>query len=101
MTADRDVDIKLWKFAFPSTASSVLEEEQNGSRIYYLSGRDGKTVVKFSVGDGTRIGIMATGDGKLGKGVLGAIPIHIVAERENIRLAAGQKLSWEISVEPK
>jgi hypothetical protein len=53
------------------------------------------------VPEGTKIRVLATGDSKIGKGVLGAIPIHLVAEAESIKLAMGQKLSWEISVEPK
>ncbi len=101
VTAIRDVDITKWKFAFPSTASSAYEAFQNGRTTFYLNGREGKSTVTFKVPDGTKIRVLATGDSKLGKGVLGAIPIHLVAEAENIKLATGQKLSWEISVEPK
>ena len=101
VTATRVVEIKQWKFAFPSTASSAYQAFQNRRQTFYMNGRDGKSTVTFKVPDGTKIRVVATGDGKLGKGVLGAIPIHLVAEAENIKLAAGQKLSWEISVEPK
>lgn len=100
LTAERDTEIKLWKFAFPSTASSANTANENGRQTFYLNGREGKTTVSFKAA-GTRIGIVAFGDGRLGKGVLGAIPIHLVAETENIKLAAGQKFTWEISVEPK
>lgn len=101
VTAERDTEIKLWKFVFPSTASSSYMTDQNGRQTFYLNWREGKSTVSFKVADGTKIRVMAAGDGKLGKGVLGAIPLHLVAETENIKLAAGQKLSWEISVEPK
>ncbi len=101
VTALKDVEIRQWKFVLPSTASSVYEAFQNGRVTFYMNGREGKSSVTFKVADGTKIRVVATGDGKLGKGVLGAIPIHLVAEAENIKLAAGQKLSWEISVEPK
>jgi len=101
VTAEKDVEIKLWKFVFPSTASSAYEAFQNGRTTFYLNGRDGKSTVTFKVPDGTKIRVLATGDSKLGKGVLGAIPIHLVAETENIKLTAGQKLSWEMSVEVK
>ena len=101
ITATHDVEIKLWKFAFPSTASSAYEAFQNGRTTFYMNGREGKSTVTFKVPDGTKIRTLATGDSKLGKGVLGAIPIHLVAETENIRLTSGQKMSWEISVEPR
>ncbi len=98
VTADRDIEIKLWKFAFPSTASSSSASAEN---TYTLTGREGTTAVTFKVIVGTKIRIVAAGDSKLSKGVLGAIPLHLVAENANIKLKAGQKLSWEISVEPK
>lgn len=101
LTAQRDVEIKVWKFAFPSTAPSVYEAFQNGRTTFYMNGREGKSTVTFKVPDDTKIRVIATGDSKLSKGVLGAIPIHLVAENENIKLASGQTISWEISVEPK
>ena len=67
---------------------------QNGRQIFYLDGREGKSTVAFKVSDSTQIGTIVTGDSKLGKGVLGAIPLHLVAEAENIKLSAGQKLRF-------
>lgn len=101
VTAVRAVDITRWKFAFPSTASSAYEAFQNGRQTFYMNGREGKSTVTFKVPNGTKIRVLASGDSKLGKGVLGAIPIHLVAEAENVKLAAGRTLTWEISVEPK
>ncbi len=101
VTAVKDVEIVKWKFVFPSTASSAYEAFQNGRTAFYMNGREGKSTVAFKVPDGTNIRVLAAGDSKLSKGVLGAIPFHLVAEADNIKLAAGQKLSWEISVEPK
>ena len=72
-----------------------------GRGVRHLDGREGPTTVTFKLTDGQDIRVFAAGDGKLSKGVLGAIPLHLVAEKANIKLAAGQKLSWEISVEPK
>lgn len=101
VTATRDIEIKEWKFALPSTATSAKETQENGVRIFDLDGREGHTIVTFKLNNGQDIRVFAAGDGKLSKGVLGAIPIHIIAEKANIKLAAGQKLSWEISIEPK
>lgn len=101
VTADRDVVIKRWKFVLPTTASSVAQTESDGRRTFDLRGREGVLSAVFRQLDGTRFSTMATGDSKLGKGVLGAIPLHLVAESENIKLGPGRSISWEISVEPK
>ncbi|MFT3744801.1 MAG: hypothetical protein QM785_10985 [Pyrinomonadaceae bacterium] len=101
LTAIRAVEIKEWKFVFPSTATSAKETAENGTRTFDLDGREGHTTVTFKLNDGQDVRIFAAGDGKLSKGVLGAIPLHLVAEKSNIKLVAGQRLSWEISVEPK
>ena len=101
VTADNKIEIKLWKFAFPSTASSSYMQVENGRQAFYLDGREGKTRVGFKLVDGSIIREIAAGDGKLSKGVLGAIPLHLVAEKENIKLVPGEKISWEISIEPK
>jgi hypothetical protein len=46
-----------------------------------------------------RFGLTATGDGRPGKGVLGPVPIHLVAETGEFRLAKREKFGWEISFE--
>lgn len=97
LTATKDVQIGSWKFALPSTASVV----QQSGNVFFLEGREGKMKVEFIPIDGTSFSIYATGDGKLGKGVLGAIPLHIIAISKNLTLKKGQTLTWKISMEPQ
>ncbi|MEK7854513.1 MAG: hypothetical protein AAB288_00360, partial [Acidobacteriota bacterium] len=101
ITAAKDVEIKLWKFALPVTSTSVRVFGGIKGQPFELSGPDGMTSVSFQLPEGTKLSVWASGDGKLSKGVLRAIPLHIVAENADIKLATGQKLTWEISVEPK
>ncbi len=101
ITAAKDVEIKLWKFALPVTSTSVRVFGGIKGQPFELSGPDGVTSVSFQLPEGTKLSVWASGDSKLSKGVLRAIPLHIVAENSDIRLAIGQKLTWEISVEPK
>lgn len=96
VTANVDVEIKAWKFALPSTASDVKEY---GANSYVLSGRGGTLGAAFKPFSGTSFSIFAAGDSRLSKGVLGAIPIHVVAEAANLKLRKGEKLSWELSLE--
>lgn len=101
LTASKDVEIKAWKFAFPSTATSAVPVFSVDQFRFELKGPEGKTAVAFKVPDGTKIGVIAAGDSKLSKGVLRAIPLHLSAENENMRLNSGQTMTWQISVEPK
>ena len=41
----------------------------------------------------------ATGESKLSKGVLLAIPLHLIYTAENIQLKKDKKLTWQISLE--
>lgn len=101
LTAIRETEIKIWKFAFPSTGNSFSSGRSGQRWDVVLTGPEGDAAVSIEVPEGTRIGINATGDSRLSKGVVRAIPLHIVAEKTNIKLSAGQKWSWTISVEPR
>jgi hypothetical protein len=101
VTAAREVEIKLWRVAFTSTASSAETSTKVGRQVFQLSGREGRTTVGLVLPEAATVKFVATGDSRLGKGVLGAIPIHLVAETKNLKLASGQSMSWEIVIEPR
>jgi hypothetical protein len=42
--------------------------------------------------------IMATGDSALGRGVHGAIPLHLVFEADNIEVRSGNPLKYKIAL---
>ena len=96
VTATEDVSVKNWRVAIPSTATSV---ERLDPEVFDLadSGWTLRTTIK-ALPD-TRIRIDAAGNGPLSKGVLGAIPLHIVAERSSFLLKKGESVSWELRLE--
>lgn len=96
LTADNDLVIKKWRVAFPATG----DKEQTGAmdRII-LVGREGTLSVGIKSDWKLSREIVATGDSKIGKGVLGAIPIHLVYEAKDIQLKKGKGVSWEIELE--
>jgi len=99
LIADHDLKIKRWWVAVPTTAdrSQVL---MNGDvRTDVLHGREGtlKVTAKADWKFGTELN--ATGDSKLGKGVLGAIPLHLIYSAENIKLAKDKKYAWRLTLE--
>ena len=96
---DRELKIEDWQVAIPTTAADARIEFVNGNIRYILEGRDGKLAVTVNVPDQTKLSVNATGDSRLGKGVLGAIPIHLTAENNNIELGKGKQLSWTLTLE--
>jgi hypothetical protein len=101
VTADKPVEIALWQFIFPSTADNVRQEIIRDGRAFDLSGREGTTRLILKIDGAATVRTFAAGDSKLSKGVLGSIPLHLVVEKQNVKLATGQKLSWEVSAEPQ
>lgn len=96
LTATLNVEVKQWKFALPSTGSLV----RSSGNTFILAGREGELKAEFDPIPGTGFSTLATGDGRLGKGVLGAIPIHIVAEAKNISLKKGETITWKLTLQP-
>ncbi len=95
VTAAEDVSVKGWKFVIPSTATSVEQK----SSVFDLAGSGWILRAGFTPMPDTRFRIAAAGNGPLSKGVLGAIPIHIVAERGAFNLKKGESVSWELTLE--
>lgn len=97
LTADNDITIKKWRVAIPTTADKV----QNNDTNYIFSGREGTLGFNIKTDWKTTVETLATGDSRLGKGVLGAIPIHLIFQSTDLQLKKGQKMSWEMSLELK
>lgn len=99
VTAAADVSVKGWKAVIPSTATSVERRSDLGLESVDLS-RDKWTLrAAIEPMPDTRIRVDAAGNGPLSKGVLGAIPIHIIAERGAFSLKKGESVSWELTLE--
>ncbi len=95
VTAEQDVSVRSWKVAIPSTATSV--EQRSDS--FDLSGSGWMLRAGIKSMPETKLRIVAAGNGPLSKGVLGAIPIHIIVERGAFILKKGESVSWELTME--
>jgi hypothetical protein len=98
LTAQRNVQIQSWRFAFPTTASSVKTSDV-GDHSYRLEGRNGNLIVTMDTPSGSKFEILATGDSRLGKGVLGPIPIYLVAAAGPQNLVKGERIIWKLTLE--
>ena len=100
LTADRDLTIKNWRFTVPTTADRTrFEISEGGARTDIFEGREGILKTAAKADWQYRSSLLTTGDTRLGKGVLGAIPLHLVLEATDVALKKGQKQVWEISLE--
>ena len=99
VTATTNVSAKAWKFVVPSKATSVVRRNESGAEVLDLVGPKWTLRASIKPMAETRVRIDAAGNGPLSKGVLGAIPIHIVAERGAFTLKKGESVSWELTLE--
>lgn len=99
LTAEKDITIKNWRVAVPSTGEKTWFEIKSNQRTDYFSGREGTLGVTVKSDWKTNQSILATGDSRFGKGVLGAIPLHLIFESNNISIKKGKKMIWEITLE--
>lgn len=71
----------------------------NSKRTDVFQGREGTLKVVTNADWQFETSLEATGDSKLSKGVLLAIPLHLIYRAENIQLKKDKKLTWQISLE--
>jgi len=101
LTATKPVTIRRWRLAVPSTYFSVNTEQKNGGRIDRFYSSSGALEVQMS-GESVPMkrSVWAAGDSALGRGVHGAIPLHLVFETENLSLQQKQAFKYRITLRP-
>jgi hypothetical protein len=86
ITAKQPVDIRRWWLTVPSTYANVETLFEHNTRVDRFSSVNGSLEVRMveaSFPMTTRI--VASGDGPLGRGVRGAIPLHLVFDSKDLR----------------
>ncbi|HMT06632.1 MAG TPA: hypothetical protein PKA82_01405 [Pyrinomonadaceae bacterium] len=99
LTASKDIKIKRWWFAVTSTADKVRTETIGSTRTDILEGVEGILKVTATADWPISNSVLASGDSKLSKGVLRAIPLHLIYSSENLFLKANKKMSWKLDLE--
>ncbi|HKE55342.1 MAG TPA: hypothetical protein VKB46_01530 [Pyrinomonadaceae bacterium] len=102
VSASRAVNIRRWQLAVPTSYAKVDTETKSGVRSDRFSSNDGiLTVVLSDTSFPVSTSIMATGDGPLGRGVRGAIPLHLQFEARNLVVDAGKPLKYRLTLTPQ
>ncbi|MBC7798766.1 MAG: hypothetical protein H7Z37_18005, partial [Pyrinomonadaceae bacterium] len=98
LTSNKDLLIKNWRIAFPMTADKTFAETKNNARTDFFVGADKTLSVNASFDWQTEYSILATGDSRLGKGTLGAIPLHLIYTSKNLQLRANAPRRWKLEL---
>jgi hypothetical protein len=98
LSSTKPVSIRLWKLVVPSSYDEVYTDYKNGARADIFFSRLGKLEVKADAAFPLVASIKATGDGPLGKGVHGAIPLHLEFSSRDFLVKPGQPLKFKVSL---
>jgi hypothetical protein len=95
LSSKQPVSIKRWWLAVPTTHDHVETEMTKAVRFSSSQG-----VLEVSISDANfpvKSSILATGDSALGRGVHGAIPLHLVFEARDVE----SPVKYRITLTPK
>lgn len=99
LTASKDLKIKRWWVALPTTAEKSRIEMVGGKRTDVLEASEGTLRVSAIADWQYETTLKATGDSRLSKGVLLAIPLHLIYSAANLQLKRGKRVTWHISLQ--
>ena len=94
LSAKQPVKIRRWWLAIPTSYDRAEPEidETTGIRVDRFSSRNGRLSIQRFGNFQVRTSIVATGDSALGRGVHGAIPLHLVYEARDLTVTPGKPL---------
>jgi hypothetical protein len=97
--SDGPVSIRRWWVAVPTSYDRVETQNTGGVRVDRFSSKNGALEVSLSGATfPVSTSISASGDSPLGKGVHGAIPLHLVFESRNLTVTSGKPLKFKVSL---
>lgn len=95
------VSIRRWWLSVPTTHDRVETEMLKGARVDRFKSDKGSLEVRVSdVSFPFKATIMATGNSALGRGVHGAIPLHLVLEAKDITVN-NSVIKYKLALTPK
>ena len=93
------VDIRRWWMAVPASHDRVETQFVDGVRVDRFSSKAGQLEVKLSEPTfAVQTSIRATGDSALGRGVHGAIPLHLIYESKTVTVSPAKPLKFKITL---
>ena len=99
LIADRDVKIRHWWVAVPSTGDDYRVNITKNGRTDIFTGVDGRLAVSATAGWPLDTSVRAAGDSKLSKGPLRAIQLHLVYSTDGLQLLKDVRASWTLKLQ--
>ena len=93
LTAAAPADIRSWRVVIPTTAPAVDDNSLRGSTF--------ELRVEASMPWDAGRRVWATGNDAMGRGARGHIPLHVIYEARNVRLAPRQPAAWQLTLKIK
>jgi hypothetical protein len=99
LTSRQPLKIRRWRLAVPSTYSVVETTLKNNARVdRFTSNERSLEVQVLEATFPIESTILATGDSALGRGVRGAIPLHLVFESNNLLIQSDRPLKFRLAI---
>jgi hypothetical protein len=96
LSSNAPVKIRRWWLVVPTSHDKVETEDAGGVRVDRFSSKTGSLSVQRKGNFPVRTSIVATGDSALGRGVHGAVPLHLVYEARELTVTPAKPLKVEI-----
>ena len=101
LSSRQPVSIRRWRLAVPTTFDQLETDVVNGVRVDRFKSEKGSLDVSLvSASFPVKTTILATGSSALGRGVHGAIPLHVVFEARDIEVTSGA-LKYKLALTPR
>jgi len=101
LSSKQPVSIRRWWLAVPTTHDRAETEMVKGVRVDRFTSTQGSLEVRMPEANfPLKVSVLATGDSILGRGVHGAIPLHLVFEAKDITVTSSA-LKFEIALTPR
>jgi len=100
LSSKQSVGIRRWRMAIPSTYNNIDMEMLKRGSVRFKSPK-GALDVTFGADFPVEATVVAAGDTAIGRGVHGAIPLHLVYEAQNVELKSGSPLKSKLILMPQ
>jgi hypothetical protein len=101
LSSKKTVNIRRWRLAVPSTYGKVETETVRGQRVDRFSSADGVLEVRMiNSSSPVSTSVVASGNSALGRGVHGAIPLHLVFEVSDLMVQGSKPFKTRLVLSP-
>lgn len=101
LSSKQPVSIRRWRIAVPTTHEQVETQMVNGMRVDHFTSAKGSLDVQMTDANFPfKTAISATGNSPLGRGVHGAIPLHLVFEAKDLTVT-NSALKFKLALTPR